>query len=114
MPEILSMIQIQKNKPALAMIIVALLLLIYLSSSNIYALINYTGFACPLWLRVTKPDWEGSIKVNIVFPVIYVLATLFITIVPMIVTPVETAIGLGIIATGIPVYFVFVYTKNRP
>ena len=45
---------------------------------------------------------------NIVFPVIYVVATLFILIVPLIVT-----LGLGIIATGIPVYFVFVYTNKE-
>merc|ERR1712106_350745 len=124
MPEILSMIQVQKNTPAPAVIIVALLSLVYLSSSNIYALINYTGFAtwvsiglavfCLLWLRWKQPDAERPIKVNLFFPVIYVLATLFITVVPMISTPVETAIGLGIIATGIPVYFIFIVWKDKP
>merc|ERR1712048_1328506 len=124
MPEILSMIQVNKMTPAPAVLVVAFLSLIYLTSSNIFALINYTGFAtwvsiglavvCLLYLRHKEPNWERPIKVNLFFPVIYVLATLFITIVPMVATPVETAIGLGIIATGIPVYFIFVAWKNKP
>ena len=51
---------------------------------------------------------------NLLFPIIYILATLFITVVPMIVTPVETAIGLAIIATAIPVYFLFIAWRNKP
>lgn len=124
MPEILSMIQVEKNTPAPAVIIVALLSLFYLMSSNIFVLINYTGFAtwvsiglavfCVPWLRWKHPEWDRPIKVHLIFPVLYVLATCFITIVPMIATPVETAIGLGIIATGVPVYFIFVAWKNKP
>merc|ERR1712106_1052311 len=124
MPEILSMIQVKKNTPAPVVLCVAALSLVYLTSSNIFALINYTGFAtwvsiglavfCIPWLRWKHPEWDRPIKVQLIFPVIYILATLFITIVPMIVTPVETAIGLGIIATGIPVYFILLLGKNKP
>ena len=45
---------------------------------------------CIPWLRWKQPDWERPIRVNLVFPIIYILATVFITVVPMIVTPVET------------------------
>jgi len=124
MPEILSMIQVSRSTPAPAVIFCALLSMIYLTSSDIYALINYTGFAtwvsiglavfCIPWLRWKQPDWERPIKVNLLFPIIYILATLFITVVPMIVTPVETAIGLAIIATAIPVYFLFIAWRNKP
>jgi len=124
MPEILSMIQVSKLTPAPAVIFCALLSMIYLTSSDIYALINYTGFAtwvsiglavfCIPWLRWKQPDWERPIKVNLIFPIVYILATIFITVVPMIVTPIETAIGLGIIATAIPVYFIFIAWKNKP
>ena len=68
---------------------------------------------------------------NLIFPVIYILATIFITVVPMIITPVETgavcppelwmikinsisAIGLAIIATAVPVYFLFISWRNKP
>jgi hypothetical protein len=81
-----------------------------------------------------------------IFPIMYTLATIFITIVPMVASPVETGdtfipnnnfrcyyytvlyilpevifqiycilgIGIAIILTGVPVYFVFVYWKNKP
>ena len=45
MPEILSMIQVDKMTPAPGVLIVALLSLGYLCSSDIFALINYVGFA---------------------------------------------------------------------
>jgi len=124
MPEILCMIQVNKNTPAPAVLIVAALSLVYLTSSNIFALINYTGFAtwvsiglavfCIPWLRWKHPEWDRPIKVQLVFPIIYIIATIFITVVPMISTPVETAMGLAIIATGIPVYFIFIAWKNKP
>ncbi|XP_059083555.1 Y+L amino acid transporter 2-like isoform X4 [Tigriopus californicus] len=124
MPEILSMIQVNKMTPAPAVLVVAFLSLIYLTSSNIFALINYTGFAtwvsiglavfCLPYLRWKHPEWERPIKVSLIFPIIYCLATVYITIVPMIASPVETGIGIAIILTGVPVYFIFVYWKNKP
>merc|ERR1712186_148954 len=124
MPEILSMIQVNKMTPAPAVLVVASLSLVYLTSSNIYALINYTGFAtwvsiglavvCLPWLRWKHPEWERPIRVHMIWPILYTLATIFITIVPMVASPVETGIGIGIILTGVPVYFIFVYWKNKP
>eukprot|EP00095_Tigriopus_kingsejongensis_P000957 maker-scaffold83_size396513-snap-gene-0.16 protein:Tk00957 transcript:maker-scaffold83_size396513-snap-gene-0.16-mRNA-1 annotation:"cationic amino acid transporter" len=149
MPEILSMIQVNKMTPAPAVLVVAFLSLIYLTSSNIFALINYTGFAtwallslfylcssniyalinyvgfatwvsiglavfCLPYLRWKHPEWERPIKVSLIFPFIYCLATVYITIVPMIASPVETGIGIAIILTGVPVYFIFIYWKNKP
>merc|ERR1719384_2935021 len=69
---------------------------------------------CIPWLRWKQPDWERPIKVNLIFPIVYILCTIFITVVPMIITPVETAIGLGIIATAVPVYFLFIAWRNKP
>jgi len=97
--------------------------LVYLGSSDIFRLINYVGFAtwvsiglavfCLPWLRWKHPEWDRPIKVHLIFPVLYILATIFITIVPMIASPIETGIGIAIIATGIPVYFFFIARKNK-
>lgn len=68
---------------------------------------------CLPWLRWKHPEWNRPIKVHLIFPVLYILATIFITIVPMIASPIETGIGIAIIATGVPVYFFFIARKNK-
>ncbi|KAA0188356.1 hypothetical protein HAZT_HAZT010399, partial [Hyalella azteca] len=122
MPQILTMIQIDRMTPAPAVLFMAFLSLLYLFSSNIYALISYVGFAtwlsiglavvCVPYLRWKRPDLERPIKVNLFFPIIYIIATVFITIVPMIAAPVETGYGVAIIMTGVPVYFLFIKLKK--
>jgi solute carrier family 7 (L-type amino acid transporter), member 8 len=54
------------------------------------------------------------IKVPMVFPILYLLATLFVVIVPMVASPVETGIGCLMILTSVPVYFIFVAWKSKP
>lgn len=49
MPEILTMIQIQRYTPTPAVLIMALLSMLYLTVSDIFALINYVGFAT--WVK---------------------------------------------------------------
>ena len=124
MPEILSMIQVSKMTPAPGVLIVAILSLGYLCSSDIFALINYVGFAtwvsiglavlCIPWLRWKHPEWARPIKVSMIWPVLYILATIFITVVPMIAKPFETGMGCVIILTAVPVYFIFIKWKTKP
>jgi len=124
MPEILSMIQVNKMTPAPAVLISAFLSLCYLCSSDIFSLISYVGFAtwvsiglavfCLPYLRWKHPEWDRPIKVHLIFPIIYVIASIFITIVPMIAAPVETGIGTAIILTGVPVYYLLVAWKGKP
>ncbi|XP_054709351.1 large neutral amino acids transporter small subunit 2-like [Uloborus diversus] len=102
----------------------ALLSILYLCSSDIYALINYVGFAtwlaiglavlCLPYLRWKQPNLPRPIRVNLIFPIIYIIASIFITVVPMMADPVGTGFGALIIATGIPVYLIFVYWENKP
>lgn len=51
MPEILTMIQVKRMTPTPAVLFMAFLSLMYLGSSNIYALISYVGFAT--WVSFT-------------------------------------------------------------
>ena len=48
------------------------------------------------------------VRVNLVFPVVYLAMTLVITVLPMLASPVETGIGLLMILTSVPVYLVLV------
>ena len=45
---------------------------------------------CLPWLRWKHPEWDRPIKVHLIWPILYTLATIFITIVPMVASPVET------------------------
>ncbi|KAE8751817.1 hypothetical protein FOCC_FOCC001666 [Frankliniella occidentalis] len=124
MPEILTMIQIQRLTPTPAVLTIALLSLLYLTVSDIFALINYVGFAtwlsigvavlCLPWLRWKQPDLARPIKVNLFFPIIYIIASVFVTVVPMFASPYETLYGTLMILSSVPVYFVFVSWKNKP
>ncbi|KAG8183752.1 hypothetical protein JTE90_029333 [Oedothorax gibbosus] len=124
MPRILSMIQVKHLTPAPAVIAMALLSILYLCSSDIYALINYVGFAtwlaiglavvCLPYLRWKQPNLNRPIKVHLIFPIVYIIATIFITVVPMMADPVGTGFGALIIATGVPVYLIFIYWENKP
>lgn len=124
MPSILSMIQVNHLTPTPAVIAMCLLSLIYLLPNDIYLLINYVGFtawlaiglavACVPYLRYKHPEWERPIKVHLFWPIIYIIATLFIITVPMISEPKSTLMGCLIIATGIPVYFLFIGWKSKP
>ncbi|GAB6027572.1 hypothetical protein CHUAL_001811 [Chamberlinius hualienensis] len=124
MPEILTMIQIRRMTPTPAVLFMSFLSMCYLTSSNIFALINYVGFAtwmaigvavvCLPYLRWKRPDLHRPIKVNLIFPIIYILCSIFVTVVPMIAEPFETGMGLLIVLTSIPVYLIFIYWKNKP
>ncbi|CAB3367757.1 Hypothetical predicted protein [Cloeon dipterum] len=124
MPEILTMIQIKRLTPAPAVLTIALLSLLYLCVSDIFALINYVGFAtwlsigvavlCLPVLRYTQPNLHRPLKVNLFFPIFYIICSVFVTVVPMIASPVETGYGLLMILTSVPVYLVFIAWKNKP
>lgn len=124
MPEILTMIQVQRMTPTPAILVMALLSMMYLTVSDILALINYVGFAtwlsigvavlCLPWLRWKCPDLERPIKVNLIWPILYLIASLFVTIVPMIASPKETGIGCLMILTSVPVYLIFIAWTSKP
>lgn len=51
---------------------------------------------------------------NLIWPIFYLLATVFVTAVPMVASPVETGFGLLMILSSVPVYYVFILWKNKP
>ena len=45
---------------------------------------------------------------------IYLIATVFVVVVPMIASPVETGYGCLMILSSVPVYFIFIAWKDKP
>ncbi|CAH1783680.1 unnamed protein product [Owenia fusiformis] len=124
MPQVLNMVSINRLTPAPAALFMGLTSLVYLCSSDMYALINYVGFVnwlaiglsvvSLLYFRWKRPEMNRPIKVHLVWPIIYTLASIFLVILPFYASPVETAMGCAIIATGIPVYLICVKWTNKP
>lgn len=124
LPQILSMVQINRLTPAPSVLFMGFFSLIYLCSTDMYALINYVGFVT--WLSIglsvfsllvfrwTRPNMERPVKVSLIWPILYCLFSLFLVILPLHASPTETGMGCLIIATGIPVYFIFIKWQNKP
>lgn len=126
MPSVLSFINPYWNTPIPAVLFTAFLSLLYLLlSDNIYTLINYVqivnwlaiGIATLglLWLRVKQPprDYPRPLQVSLVFPIIFLVGCVFLVVFPVIQAPMDTAIGISIMLTGLPVYFLFVQLQGK-
>ncbi|CAN8029759.1 unnamed protein product, partial [Ixodes persulcatus] len=124
LPSCLAMINVSHFTPAPSLIFLCLLSLLYLTNTDVFVLITYTAFSEAtfimlsvgglLWLRVKQPDTKRPIKVNIVLPVLFFLISLFLVVLPFFSEPLETSIGAGIMLSGIPVYFLTIYWKDKP
>ncbi|PWA33032.1 hypothetical protein CCH79_00013049 [Gambusia affinis] len=106
LPSLLSMIHPTLLTPLPSLIFTCFMTLLYAFSNDIFSVINFFSFFN--WLCIAMAI------VNILLPVSFVLACLFLIIVSFWKTPKECAIGFGIIGTGLPVYFIGVQWKNKP
>ncbi|XP_077504101.1 Y+L amino acid transporter 2-like [Amblyomma americanum] len=123
LPSCLAMINMTHFTPAPSLVFLCLLSLLYLTNTNVFALITYTAFSEAmfimlsvgglLWLRIKQPNTKRPIKVNIILPVVF-LISLFLVVLPFSSQPLETSIGAGIMLSGIPVYFLTIYWKDKP
>jgi len=115
LPEVMGLISIRHFTPVPSLIILMVMTLAYMVTSDIQLLINYvtfseslfitTSIAALMWLRKTQPNRHRPIKVWIIFPIIFFLVCLFLVIFPVIENPVELGIASAIILSGVPVYY---------
>uniref|UniRef100_A0A0N5C655 Large neutral amino acids transporter small subunit 1 n=1 Tax=Strongyloides papillosus TaxID=174720 RepID=A0A0N5C655_STREA len=125
MPIVLTMINKSTKTPIPAVIFTGLLSLAYLFlSKDVFALINY--IAISYWLAIagaiaalfvfrrTMPDAPRPIKVNLIWPIIFFIGCISLVIVPIIGAPRDTAIGISIMLTAVPIYLLFIAWKKKP
>lgn len=124
LPECLALINAKVLTPLPALLFVGLTSLVMLCSSDVYMLINYTSFvessfigvsvAGLLYLRYKQPNLKRPIKVNLFFPIFFMLIMLFLIIFPLFYSPFECLMGIAFTASGIPVYILGVAWKGKP
>ncbi|XP_051836424.1 large neutral amino acids transporter small subunit 2 isoform X2 [Antechinus flavipes] len=124
LPSLLAMIHIKRCTPIPALLFTCVSTLLMLVTSDIYTLINYVGFINYLFYGVTiagqivlrwkQPNIERPIKISLLFPVIYLLFWAFLLVFSLWSEPVVCGIGLAIMMTGVPVYFLGVYWQHKP
>lgn len=124
LPSLLAMIHVKRCTPIPALLFTCLSTLLMLCTSDMYTLINYVGFinylfygvtvAGQIVLRIKQPDLHRPIKISLIWPVIYLIFWAFLLIFSLYSEPVVCGTGLAIMLTGVPVYFLGVYWKNKP
>ncbi|MEJ1280288.1 solute carrier family 7 (cationic amino acid transporter y+ system) member 10 [Cricetulus griseus] len=124
LPSVLAMIHVKRCTPIPALLFTCISTLLMLVTSDMYTLINYVGFINYLFYGVTvagqivlrwkKPDIPRPIKISLLFPIIYLLFWAFLLIFSLWSEPVVCGIGLAIMLTGVPVYFLGVYWQHKP
>ncbi|KAI0238479.1 Large neutral amino acids transporter small subunit 2 [Lamellibrachia satsuma] len=124
LPEFLAMINVKRFTPLPALFFTGGMSLLMLLSNDVWVLINYMSFvqwlsvgmsiAGMIYLRYKKPDMPRPIKFNIIIPIIFMIAVIFLLVVPLYAAPADTGMGLVIVCSGIPVYIVGVAWKRKP
>lgn len=124
LPKSLAMINVKYYTPMPSLVFLGILSLLYLTTTQVYVLINYATFiesssvlasiGALLWLRYHDPERERPIKVNLALPILFFIICLFLVFLPFYVSPFETGIGVAITLSGIPVYLVTVAWKSKP
>ncbi|XP_014381668.1 large neutral amino acids transporter small subunit 2 isoform X2 [Alligator sinensis] len=124
LPSLLAMIHVRRCTPIPALLFTCVSTLLMLVTSDIYTLINYVGFINYLFYGVTvagqvvlrwkAPNMPRPIKVSLLFPVVYLLFWAFLLVFSLWSEPVVCGIGLAIMLTGVPVYFLGVHWQHKP
>ncbi|XP_063376427.1 large neutral amino acids transporter small subunit 2 [Cydia fagiglandana] len=124
MPAFFSLFHVKRQTPIPSLLFTCLFSLLMLSTSNVLALINYfsqtlwlsvgASVVGMLWLRRTRPDIPRPIRVHLAIPFTFLIAIGFLVFVPAIYQPKDTAIGVALLLSGIPVYYIGVRWQSKP
>ncbi|WKX96037.1 hypothetical protein Q1695_012477 [Nippostrongylus brasiliensis] len=119
LPTVLAMINKRLRTPIPSVIFNCFIALLYmLMSGEVFVLINASQFTIWLantvvvmalvWLRWKLPNANRPVKVNLVFPIIFIIGSSILVGFSVVGAPADTGLGLIIVCSAVPIYVVFV------
>ncbi|KAK3582829.1 hypothetical protein CHS0354_039972 [Potamilus streckersoni] len=124
LPSYISMINVRFFTPVPSLITIQIMCLIMQSFEEIFYLIELAGFgfatvltcvlAGQVYLRYREPDLPRPIKLPIVLPIVILMASLAILVLTVYQKPIESGLGLLMMAAGAPLYVLGVYWERKP
>ncbi|XGW27356.1 hypothetical protein V3C99_007729 [Haemonchus contortus] len=125
MPSLWSLIHPDNDSPRPAVFTHTILCMIFCLIGNVYTLVNYLTVVALLstmfslaalilikWRNI--PVSANAVKFHIFWPILNLLVIIALLVIPVIVEPVQSAIGFGLFLLGVGSYYVFVRPKNKP
>ncbi|CAD5223940.1 unnamed protein product [Bursaphelenchus okinawaensis] len=124
MPVLLTMVHHKTRTPIPAVVICGILSVLYLLlSNNVNALINYiqisywlaiaAATASLFYFRYKIPNEPRPIKVNLAIPILFFIGCIGLVVIPIVGSPRDTAIGIAIMLTALPIYFLFIAYRPK-
>uniref|UniRef100_A0A8C2R7G1 Solute carrier family 7 member 10 n=1 Tax=Capra hircus TaxID=9925 RepID=A0A8C2R7G1_CAPHI len=120
LPSLLAMIHVRRCTPIPALLVCVIIMLV----GDTYTLINYVSFINYLCYGVTilgllvlrwrRPALHRPIKVNLLIPVAYLVFWAFLLVFSFISEPMVCGVGVIIILTGVPVFFLGAFWRSKP
>lgn len=124
LPYLLAMIHLKNCTPIPALLVCCIATIVILCIGETHNLINYVSFinylsygvtiAGLLYLRKKRPNLYRPIKVNMLVPISYLIFWAVLLCFSLYSEPVVCGLGMVIMLTGVPVYFLGVHWKNKP
>uniref|UniRef100_A0AAV2LRK1 Asc-type amino acid transporter 1 n=1 Tax=Knipowitschia caucasica TaxID=637954 RepID=A0AAV2LRK1_KNICA len=124
LPYLLAMIHLKNCTPIPALLVCCAATILILCIGETHNLINYVSFinylsygvtiAGLLYLRKTRPNLHRPIRVSVLVPMAYLLFWAVLLCFSLYSEPVVCGLGMVIMLTGVPVYFLGVHWKNKP
>lgn len=124
LPSALSALHHANRTPVPALLLLGLLSALYLFTTKILVLINHMifieasfaalGVSTVLRLRHKFPDLERPLRVPSVIPILYLIFSVFLVLLPVYTSPTGALIGLAITLSGVPVFYATANWKRKP